>query len=301
MRGDLSTSTTTYETVIMLTLFPFLFSLYVFTVCVIVKNPKDFRNSYYTLILGLAASDFAMLLYTIYSFIYDIVGFAYLGRSVDAALSFLLYYVLGWYSTQIYTVLLASNRFFAIVLFLIYKKYFSVKLSLIWISCCISVCFTLWCSMLVYVQFLYLPRFKVAHFFPYTISGAYTKEWNMVVKLDECLSYAVACYVMALYSFCLLYSFFKASTFQSASRASYLKEIKILFQGFTIGVMLCLLSFMHWMYPPASLNRIVTWLYCALNPIVYLSFDGTLRQRFFKKLKSLKLSTVSNSVIHLMR
>lgn len=292
----LITFTTTYETVIMLTVFPFLFLLYLLIVFIIFKNPNQFRNSYYTLVVGLAVSDFAMLLYTIYAFIYDVVGFPYFGRVVDATFSFVLYFVLGWYSTQIYSVLLATNRFFAIVFFLLYKKTFSVKISLIWIIFCILLSFSLACPMWLYVQFLYIPKYKVGIFYPYTFSGLFTGEYYTLRKCDEYFSYIVACYIMALYIFCVLYSMVKVKSFQSSSRSSYVKEMKMLFQGLTIGILLCSLSFMHWFTPPATLNRMGTWLYCALNPVIYLVFDGTLRKLFFKQLTSIKISTNSNTV-----
>jgi len=113
---DLFSPLSKFEWFTMLTIFPTLVFLYLLVLFVVYKNKSgDFRNPYYVFLLANGICDLAMLIYTVYSVLLDTVQNRVLGNFMDNVISFVFYWALGWYGTQIFSAMIATNRFFAIV------------------------------------------------------------------------------------------------------------------------------------------------------------------------------------------
>lgn len=306
LSGRLVTKIIMYENVIMVTVFPCLFTSYLVVLYLMLTNWSEFKNSYYVLILGLSISDLAMLLYTLYGYLYDLIGYPYLGSFINTVLSFVFYWVLGTYSTQIYCIFLSTNRFFAVVFFLLYRQKFSMKVSLWLIAINVTCSFAIVSPLLMYFKILYVPKFKVAFFEPTSrdrnnYCGTYAVAQIGFTLFDQTFSYLVAGCSMALYLFAVCYSIFKLKSYSNSNlRSSYVKEMKMMFQGFAIGLLLCTATFAHYvapLYQLSVLSRFANMFFCGLNPVIYLALDRNLRQLLIKKLKSIKqLSFFSTSV-----
>lgn len=272
----------TEEIIVMSTLYPFCFSFYCCILYLILSTPSKFRNSYYTLIVGLGISDLSALLYMLYGFVYDFVQVAYLSSTVDKILSMYLYWVCMQFSTQIYSAFIATNRFCAVTFLTKYKTVFTVKLSLILIGVNMFVSFLIVIPIQAVFGLRYQSIYKFAgvDFFNLPVS-----LYPELLKLHVFLQFFPAflsSYSCILYIFSVIYSLRKYKTLPT-SQKSYVKEMKLMFQGVLIAVVTIATVSIHFVNPPALLNRMTDFVYCSLNPFFYLMMDSSLRKVAKKK------------------
>jgi len=102
----------------MATFFPVSLFLYLIILFVVYRNESlNFNNPFHVLLLYNGFCDISMLIYSLYSILIDVAQKRVFGLWIDSLVSYLFYWALGWYGTQIFAALIASNRFFALVLY----------------------------------------------------------------------------------------------------------------------------------------------------------------------------------------
>uniref|UniRef100_A0A915J184 G-protein coupled receptors family 1 profile domain-containing protein n=1 Tax=Romanomermis culicivorax TaxID=13658 RepID=A0A915J184_ROMCU len=266
-----------------------LYSAVLFTI-INTKGP-EYNNSFYTLLIGYGIADIGMLCFNIYSIIYDVLRKDFLGGSIDSFLGFVLYWALGWYSTQMFILIVTTNRFIAIVLNAHYS-YFTVKLARMLCIFTFVLSFVIVTPSYIILGFHYSPLFKVPFF---TVEGdIFTRTFAYFALFDEIFSYVVSFYVILAYVIISLYLIKFYKSFLSMN-AGYKKEVIFFIQGVCFAIFLCFVNSVHWYLAPfsSSLNRIGNWIYTGLNPIIYLTLDGKLRRDFLRIFSTCKRNQVS--------
>jgi len=102
----------------MATYFPVSLFLYLIILVVVLQNKShNFNNPYYVLLLYNGYCDISMLIYSLYSIVLDVSESHVFGLWIDSLVGYFFCLGMGWYGTQIFSALIASNRFFALVFY----------------------------------------------------------------------------------------------------------------------------------------------------------------------------------------
>uniref|UniRef100_A0A915J117 7TM GPCR serpentine receptor class x (Srx) domain-containing protein n=1 Tax=Romanomermis culicivorax TaxID=13658 RepID=A0A915J117_ROMCU len=109
-------------------LVPLLCSTYILVLFTLIRDQyKEYRNPFYTFIVFDGVCDLCMMIFSIYSFVYDLFGYSYLGEKIDSFLGYVFYWALGWYGTEIFAFVITTNRLAAIIFNSLYEQYFGIK------------------------------------------------------------------------------------------------------------------------------------------------------------------------------
>uniref|UniRef100_A0A915I8R9 7TM GPCR serpentine receptor class x (Srx) domain-containing protein n=1 Tax=Romanomermis culicivorax TaxID=13658 RepID=A0A915I8R9_ROMCU len=182
----------------------------------------------------------------------------YLGENIDSFLGYIFYWALGWYGTEIFALVITTNRLAAIIFNSLYKQYFGIKSARI-------ICLATFVSALILVTpncamfgFHYVPRYKVSLTIRPKSPSAYL---NLFTQFDTILTYTISIYVLMAYLImcCYLYKNYRQL---KTINPGYKKEV---YNG--------------------ALNRLGNIFYVGLNPIFCLILDSTLRQEVCSILK----------------
>uniref|UniRef100_A0A915KKH7 NADH dehydrogenase subunit 6 n=1 Tax=Romanomermis culicivorax TaxID=13658 RepID=A0A915KKH7_ROMCU len=85
---------------------------------------REYSNPFYTLLVANGISDFGMLIFSIYSFMYDLLNYPYLGVWVDSLIAYIFYWSLGWYCTQMFTLAITLLYFSCLVFVIVHVTRF---------------------------------------------------------------------------------------------------------------------------------------------------------------------------------
>uniref|UniRef100_A0A915J216 G-protein coupled receptors family 1 profile domain-containing protein n=1 Tax=Romanomermis culicivorax TaxID=13658 RepID=A0A915J216_ROMCU len=246
------------------------------------SDDTDYSNPFYTLITGTGIADLGMLLFNVYGVLNDILGYQYLGSKLDSFIGFLLYWSLGWYGTQIFVLIVTTNRLVAIIYNSYYAR-FTVTMAKILCLSALLLSTVIVAPCYILIGFHYSTRFKVSLFLqPGESSYTFLTRF---INFDEIFGYTVSVYIVVVYVILSLYliKFYKSII---SRNASYKKEVIFFVQGVCFALLLCFVNTVHWYIAPycGALNRIGNWVFAGSNPIIYLILDGKLRHSIFRKL-----------------
>jgi len=153
------------EWMITLSLFPCLLISYLTVMRKICADSSDDdykKNPFYTLIRWTAICDFSMHIYTVYTVLMDSFKCRFLGVKFDILFGYLFYWALGWYGSQICNVLVATNRFYAILFNVHYRlEYTKVKARVVSLVA-VLVSLIIPVPIMLHTTFEYFSMFKVS-------------------------------------------------------------------------------------------------------------------------------------------
>lgn len=260
--------------------------LYCLILYVIRKFPADFKNPYFTIIIGLSIADIVALLYAIHSFICCLTGSNYLGITIDKVFTF-LYAAIGWYGGLHLVMLITINRLVAITMYLRYTSIFTVKVAKILVFIGIT---------LAVLPSIPYPIVGTNIFIIARISPGFV-EINQgtenVLFMDLIYGTAIGVVVISTHIICGILCIIKRRGMTSI-KAAYTQEIKLLLQGTFIGSML-VVNTVTTFFPIGELSWVIgVILVSGLNPVVYVITDSNLRQHISVIFKKEKVHVISD-------
>lgn len=250
--------------------------LYCIIIYVISKKSTDFNNSYFTLIKALAITNFLEILYDMHLFVYRLVGVYYLGEIFGKYFR-LIALIYAWYTNMILHFFIGINRFCAVVCFQNYKQLFSKMITVA--AVVISNTYGLLCTMpWVYycgVTIKSKPNYNPAEY----LLNCHPSVEFVYKTLDVCVGFTIFATVLFCYIVAGSISVQRLKFFVG-SKASYIREIKMMGQGIFLLLFLGIVLLVY--YAPLPGMRVNAELfqtfYCSINAIVYLMFDKKLRK-----------------------
>lgn len=270
-----------FFTIYSLTVHPSLTILYCIVMYLIYKHSQDFSNPYYTLIKALAVADFIINIYMcIFS---HITAQFWVSHTVGVAVS-LFGVGYSYYASFILNVFIAVNRFFAVVFFAKFKIMMTKNLYYVFVflSFFIAVGF----ATPFYVQCIMEAEIGSRFSFYNTGFDMCLGAAHEIALRGPKFSLTLVSLTALLYFITAAVLFKRRKSGSSMLSASYVKDIKLMFQGVILFVLICLILLSG--YVTLSDWYILTCLYVTVNPILYLLCDTTLRNYFVKQFYPLK-------------
>lgn len=254
-----------------------LLAAYILVFAVILANPSEFKNSYYTLIQALALADFYSLYFVIYRAVF---GKTYYGSTIDKVFIF-LYQSFAWHNGLHLNVAIGFNRFCAIAFFVQYQKYFTVLMArILALICLIS-------AMAISTYQFFVPAGLN------TITDLIIGNTLISIVIFTCIVSTSICFITV-------------HKCNDMTKVSYVREMKMLFQGTIVSALLFVVEIMYWFPITELLLKIAVMLATGMNPIIYIVLDKKLRdcciQLLFDKVVTIvtsKSHTTTNEVVHL--
>lgn len=248
---------------------------YIFVIFVFFRNPNDLSNSYYTILKGLQVADITFMVTLTYNALYLHINLPYLNLSVGQYFDYIIVSIKNICGLVSYSLhfSLAVNRFFAIVFFSTYKHVFTVRKA----------------KALVVINYLFgmiafgpIMIMKLYHFLPYKKSWVLDEIYHDE-GLDKTVSSTMATLVILCSTIACFYSY-KMRKNVMHKTTSYKMETKLLIQSLFMAVILLVSVVLFYSGIPLIQARLAVFMYSALNPVVILTMDRTVRNLFRRQL-----------------
>lgn len=276
-----------YFVIYSFTVHPVLTILYCIVMFLFYKHQGDFSNPYYILVKALACADFVVNIFM--GFFSHITAQFWISHSVGTVITFFVI-GFGYYGSFILSVFIAVNRFFAVVFYMKFK--IMMKNNMYYLCVFLSFSFGLGYAAPFYIMCIIEADVDSRFSFSDTGFGMCSNAYLYMAPREQIFSLSIVSLIALLYLVTAA-AHFKRTRENTLSSATYVKEIKLMFQGFLLFVLICLSVLSS--YVIFSDWYILTCLYVTVNPILYLLFDKTVRNHFFKHFGLLKCFS-NNSV-----
>lgn len=280
--SDVVQSTVTVSDIILsVVLAPIFLFFYTFVLMILIVDRKAFRNPYYSLTMGLGLCQMAMLLRYVYTFMISYNGFYVFGEIFDNFMGTLAWSI-GWHSVLTYQIFICLNRFVAIIFYDRYRRLFTQNLTGILVAFCyVSGVLTVG-PLLFRHQIHYDLILKYNLFIPNDESIAKFFDFDMIFTIFA------GCTVVLLYSTAIIFTKYKLrrpSMSLSRWRSGFLKEVKLMSEGFLVALTLVCQELTFYLNVNTTVTLTFMLLHAGITPFIYLTLDQKLRKYFVAYLR----------------
>lgn len=264
---------------------PILSILYCIVLYVIWKYPADFKNSYFTFVLALGASDILKIIFVVRNFILDLIGYNFFPESIENLLLF-FENSFGSLLSALLNLFISVNRFCAIVFFKDYQTLFTIKKAKIIILfgmifgppfCWINfTCTAFYDPTVQNTVYRYCRQSTVKFYY------LFLSVFSSILCISVLIIYAVA--------LCFAYKRFKST---SASRIVFVREFKMLLHGVFLVVLMICIPVLAAFESTRTVGAAIFHIYISLNPVIYIIMDSKVRKHVRKLLCPCQTNEIS--------
>lgn len=231
---------------------------YIFILSIMLRDKTNFSSAYYRIVIGIGFSDITVLISVlVFNITYD--GFVTNNHQI-------VFYVrifsdrigdgIGYFPNLILNVLIALNRFVAIILFQRYKTIFSKYRTRL------------------YILASFITGCLISGLFYFLFTDIYQ-------TLDGILTFCSIGVSFTAYGIALIHSYIRIKSTDAAGKNKLYREIKMTCQALVFGSMLLIME-VTYLETSTDLDynpifSMVYILYAGLNPVINLCFDKWLR------------------------